>query len=212
MADKVQQTTKDFVEIADIRGTVAILKDGSLRSLLEVNSVNFELKSADEQTAIISAFQNFLNSIDFPLQISINSRRLNIGPYIESLDNLTKSISSELLKIQAIEYTRFIKGLTELANIMSKKFYIVIPLYIVETVTKAATKKNILETFKSVVSPSKFVRTLSDQELENYKIQLSQRIEYVTGGISSLGLEARILNEGELKNLYYSYYNPGHHL
>ena len=212
MADKPQQSTKDFVEIADIRDTVAILKDGSLRSLLEINSVNFELKSADEQTAIISAFQNFLNSIDFPLQISINSRRLDIGPYLESLDTLTKVISSELLKIQATEYTRFIKGLTELANIMSKKFYIVVPLYVVETLTKATTKKGIFETFQSVVTPSKFVKSLTDQELENYKIQLGQRIEFIVGGINSLGLEARILSESELKNLYYSYYNPGHHL
>ena len=215
MADKQpkpNQSTKDFVEISDIRDTVAILKDGSLRSVIEVGSMNFELKSTDEQTAIISAFQNFLNSIDFPLQIAINSRRLDIGPYMKSLTTLTQSISNELMKIQAVEYTRFIKGLTELANIMSKKFFIVIPLYVVATIGKGSQKTGLLDAFKSIVSPSKFVKTLTDQELENYKIQLGQRIQFISGSISGLGIETRVLNQEELTNLYYSYYNPGHHL
>lgn len=210
---KKNQSTKDFVVLADIRDTVAILKDGSLRSVIEVSSMNFELKSLDEQTAIIRAFQNFLNSIDFPLQINIGSRKLDIGPYLKSLDALTASITNELMKIQAVEYTRFIKGLTELANIMSKKFYVVIPLHVVETVGTAGNiTKGFLGALKSVASPSKFLKTLTDQELENYKIQLNQRVEFVMGGISGLGLESRLLNKEELAGLYYSYYNPGHHL
>ncbi|MBI2670266.1 MAG: hypothetical protein HYX20_03945 [Candidatus Yanofskybacteria bacterium] len=206
------QSTKDFVEIADIRESVAVLKDGSLRSVIEVGSMNFELKSADEQMAIISAFQNFLNSIDFPLQIAVNSRKLEIGPYMKSLNELTQSISNELMKIQAIEYTRFIKGLTELANIMSKKFYIVVPLYIVETIGKGEQGTGILGAFRSVVSPSKFTKTLTDQEFENYKTQLSQKNQFVMDSISGLGIETRILGKEELMNLYYSYYNPGHQL
>ncbi|MBI2062645.1 MAG: hypothetical protein HYT61_00120 [Candidatus Yanofskybacteria bacterium] len=206
------QSTRDFVEIADVRDNIVILKNGSLRSVIEVNSMNFELKSTDEQTAIIQAFQNFLNSIDFPLQIAINSRKLDIGPYLKSLDTLTQSISSELLKIQGIEYTRFIKGLTELANIMSKKFYISVPLYVTETIGKGGQKTGIFDAFKSIVSPSKFVKTLTDEELANYKIQLEQRIQFIMGGIGGLGIEARVLNKEELMGLYYSYYNPGHHL
>lgn len=116
------------------------------------------------------------------------------------------------MKIQAVEYTRFIKGLTELANIMSKKFYIVIPLYVVETFGKEGQKTSIFDAFKSVVSPSKFVKTLTDQELENYKVQIEQRIQFITGSISSLGIETRVLNKDELLSFYYSYYNPGHHL
>jgi hypothetical protein len=207
------QTTKDFVVIADIRDTIAILKDGSLRSVIDVSSMNFELKSADEQTAIIQAFQNFINSIDFPLQIGINSRKLDIGPYLKSLDALIANISNELMKIQAIEYTRFIKGLTELANIMSKKFYIVVPLHAVETMSQSGgTAKGLLGALKSMVSPSSFVKTLTDQELESYKIQLNQRVDFVMSGVSSLGLESKVLKKEELMNLYYSYYNPGHHL
>ena len=207
------QTTKNFVVISDIRDTVAILKDGSLRSVIEVSSMNFELKSADEQTAIIAAFQNFINSIDFPLQMNISSRKLDIGPYLKSLDSLAASISSELMKIQAIEYARFIKGLTELANIMSKKFYIVIPLHVVEAMSQSGgAAKGLFGALKSMVNPSGFVRTLTDQELENYKIQLNQRVDFVMSGVSGLGLESRVLKKEELMNLYYSYYNSGHHL
>lgn len=213
MPDQKNQSTKDFVVISEIRDNIAILKDGSLRSVIEVGSTNFDLKSLDEQTAIVRAFQNFLNSIDFPLQISISSRKLDIGPYIKSLDVLTASISNELMKIQAVEYTRFIKGLTELANIMSKKFYVVVPLHVVETMAKAGgTAKGFLGALKSVASPSKFVKSLTDQELENYKVQLNQRIEFIAGGISGLGLDTKVLTKDELMNLYYSYYNPGHHL
>src|SRR3989338_3336084 len=192
------QSTKDFVEIADIRDTVAILKDGSLRSVIEVGSMNFELKSVDEQTAIVRAFQNFLNSIDFPLQITVNSRRLNIAPYIKSLDELSQKIDNELMKIQATEYTRFIKGLTELANIMSKEFYIVIPLYIVETVGTGKQKSSIFDAFKSVISPAEFTKTITDQELEGYKIQMDQRVQFVMGSVGGMGIETRLLNKDEL--------------
>lgn len=206
------QSTKDFVQVADIRENVVILKDSSLRAVIEVGSMNFELKSADEQTAIISAFQNFLNSIDFPLQIAVNSRKLDIGPYMKSLDELTQSISNELMKIQAVEYTRFIKGLTELANIMAKKFYIVVPFYIVETIGKSEGGAGLFGAFKSVVAPSKVVKALTDQEFENYKTQLAQKSQFVMDSISGLGIETRILGKDELMNLFYSYYNPGHHL
>jgi hypothetical protein len=206
------QSTKDFVAISDIRDAVLVLKDGSLKSVIEVSSMNFELKSLDEQTAIIGAFQNFLNSIDFPLQIAINSRKLDIGPYIKSLEELQTSITSELMKIQAAEYTRFIKSLTELANIMSKKFYVLVSLYAVEATSAATTKAGFLGAIKSVISPKKFAMTLTDEQLEAYKIQLNQRIQFVSEGINGLGLESKVLDKDALMNLFYSYYNPGHNL
>lgn len=211
MAEAKQTTsTKDFVEIADIRDNVVILKDGTLRGVVEVSSMNFELKSADEQTAIISAFQNFLNSVDFPLQIVINSRKLDIGPYLKSLDTLQQTIQNELLKIQAVEYTRFIKGLTELANIMAKKFYISVPFHVIEAPTKEGG--GIFGAIKSTVKPSKFIKTITDQELEQYKIQLEQRIEVIMTGLSGMGLDTRTLGREDLMTLFYGYYNPGQRL
>ncbi len=204
------QTTKDFVEVADVRDNVVVLKDGSLRSILEVSSTNFDLKSAEEQTAIIRAFEGFLNSVDFPLQIMINSRKLDIGPYIKSLETLSDSLTSELLKIQAKEYSRFIKGLTELANIMAKKFYISVSFYAIEAAV--TSKKGLLDSFKSIFSPKKFVQTLTDEQLNNYKVQLNQRIEVISQGINGLGLETKVLEKEQLINLFYSFYNPGHSL
>lgn len=206
--DTQSATTKEFVEISDIRDTIVILKDGSLRSVIEVNSMNFELKSADEQTAIIFAFESFLNSLDFPLQIAVKSRKLDIRPYLQSLDNLTQNIQNELLKVQAVEYTRFVKGLTELANIMSKKFYVVVPFYAIEAVT--ATTGGIMDAFKSIFSPKQFVKSISDEELQNYKTQLDQRIGVISQGISGLGLETKVLSKDALINLFFEYYNPGH--
>lgn len=211
MAETKQTTsTKDFVEIADIRDNIVVLKDGTLRSLVEVSSMNFELKSADEQTAIINAFQNFLNSVDFPLQMVISSRKLDIGPYLKSLDTLQQTIQNELLKIQAVEYTRFIKGLTELANIMAKKFYVSVPFHVIEAPTKEGG--GILGAIKSTIKPSKFIKTITDQQLQEYKIQLDQRIEVIMTGLAGMGLETRTLGKEEVMNLLYSYYNPGQHL
>jgi type IV secretory pathway VirB4 component len=206
---KSSVSTKDFVQIAEIRDNVLVLKDGSLRSIVEVGSMNFELKSADEQVAIIQRFQCFLNSIDFPLQILVNSRKLDIGSYVKSLEALNESLKNELLKIQAAEYTRFIKGLTELSNIMAKKFYIVVPFHAIEA---PPTKAGIFGAIKSMVSPSKFIKTLTDEELENYKIQLGQRIGVIAEGLGGLGIETKTLAGDGLMNLFYSYYNPGQHL
>jgi type IV secretory pathway VirB4 component len=200
------QTTKGFIEIADIRDGVVILKDGSLRSVIEATSINFELKSADEQTAIIRGFQDFLNSIDFPLQICVNSRKLDIEPYIKSLGSLQENMKSELLKMQIAEYSRFIKGLTELTNIMAKRFFIVIPFYAVEA---PKSKKGFKDTITSLFQPGKFIKELSETDLENYKIQLEQRIEIIAEGISGLGIGTKVLERDELIKLFYSYYNPG---
>ncbi|MGD0976714.1 MAG: hypothetical protein ABR875_00230 [Minisyncoccia bacterium] len=202
-------TTKDFVQIADIRDSVLILKDGGLKSLIEVNSMNFELKSADEQTAIIQSFQNFVNSLDFSLQIVVNSRKLDLKPYLKFVDGIIAEQKNELLKIQAIDYSRLLTGLTELSNIMEKKFYVVVPFFGVET---PKTKAGFLSAFKGVLTPSEFAKAISDEQFQTYKTQLDQRIELIAGGISALGLEAKVLKDDELKKLFYSYYNPGQHL
>lgn len=207
------QTTRDFVEIADIKtdgeSGVLVLKNGSLRSVIEVNSMNFELKSSDEQTAIIQSFQNFLNSVDFPLQIAISSRKLDIQQYLKFIDGIIETQQNELLKIQAIEYSRLLKGLTELSNIMAKKFYAIVPFHGVES---APTKAGFFDAVTGLLTPAKFAKPLSDENFENYKVQLNQRVELVRNGINGLGLETKILSKDQLFNLLYSYYNPWHSL
>lgn len=204
---KPGQSTKSLVQISAIRGDVLILKDGSIRTLIEVGSVNFELKATDEQTAIITAFQNFINSIDFPLQIVVNSRKLNIDGYVKSLDTLAASLTNELLKIQAKEYASFIKGLTELADIMSKKFYISVPFYSIEAMG-GIEKKSFLQSMKEMFGSKGLFKTLSDEEFATYKNQLQQRVELVLNSISGLGLNARVVLENELLGLFNNLYNP----
>ena len=122
--------TKKFVEIQDIRENIIVLKNGSLRVVIEVSSINFDLKSSDEQVAIIQGFKNFLNSLDFPLQIVVHSRKLNINDYLSRTSQTVEGINNELLRIQGVEYVKFVRGVVELANVMSKKFYVVVPFYV----------------------------------------------------------------------------------
>ena len=121
------QSTKQLVEISNIIDNIVLLKNGSLRAVIEVSATNFELRSEGEQIAILQNFQRFVNSIDFPLQIVINSRKLNIDEYLKLINESANALTNELLKIQATEYSKFVGELSDLSNIMSKKFYIVIP-------------------------------------------------------------------------------------
>ena len=205
MAQTTNKNTRQFVDVREIRDDIVILKSGSLRALIEVGSINFELKSQDEQSAIIQAFQNFINSVDFPIQIVVQSRKLDIRPYISSLDQQIETIDHELLKIQAIEYRRFVSGLTELANIMSKKFYIVVPFYLSESST--SKKEGIVQSIKNLIRPSSVIQGLDDSQFESYKSQVLQRVELIYEGLVGIGLTTKLLKHDELKNIFYSLYN-----
>ena len=197
-------STKNLVPISDIREGVVILKNGSLRMVLEVSAINFELRSAEEQTAILQGFQRFLNSADFPLQIVVSSRELNINNYISAVDKIVESAESELFRIQAVEYSRFIKELSSLSNIMSKKFYVVLPFYIYETPEKTGLTQSLRGLFK----PKEVAKEVTDEQFETYKNQLMQRAELVYGVLVGLGLKITPLKDEDLKQLYYNLYNP----
>ena len=199
--------TKQFVEIHDIKDGVIILKNASLRTLLEVNSVNFDLKSTDEQTAIIQGFQNFINSLDFPLQIVIQSRRLDIKGYLTKTETVISQIDNELLRIQGIEYLRFVKSLTELANIMSKKFYLTVPFYLTETVDSSkGIGERIKETFGSAQEK---IKKLNDQDFAVYKAQIQQRSDLLSAGLQQMGLTSRLITDNtELIKMFTGLYNP----
>src|SRR3989344_8847314 len=199
------QSTKDLVVIADIKDNIVLLKNGSLRAVVEVSAVNFELRSEEEQIAILQNFQSFLNSIDFPLQMIVSSRQLNMDEYLRMVEGVAETSTSELLKIQAAEYGKFVKELLELSNIMTKHFYVVLPFYVYE----APTKTGILDSFKSLFAGSQIVRQIRPEQLETYRAQLMQRVELILDGLVGVGLKANLLGEQELINLYYSLYNPG---
>lgn len=202
---KISNTTQDFVPIKEIRNGVAILRDGSLRSLVMVSSVNFGLKSNDEKTAIISEFQNFLNSLDFSLQIFIQSRRLDIRPYLNLLEQRRVEQTNELLKVQIKEYIEFIRFFTDTHNVMTKNFFVVIP-YTPPILN--AKKGGLLSGLLGRNNKSSAVEMANDNFEEDIA-QLNQRVNVVRGGLSRVGLRNEPLETEELIELYFKIFNPG---
>lgn len=195
-------STQKYLDISEIRDNVVIMKNGSLRAVLMVSSINFALKSIDEQDAIIYRYQSFLNSLDFSVQIVINSRQLNIDSYIESLKEEEKRQTNELLRMQIDGYTEFIKSLVKMANIVTKTFYIVVPFALVESKTSGMSGKLTALTGRSseVIADS--------TAFEKYRDQLFQRVDHVVENLSGAGLKMTMLNTQELIELYYEIYNP----
>lgn len=203
MATK-SQTTQSFVPIQEIRDGIIILKNGGMRALVLASSLNFALKSADEQSAILLQFQSFLNSLDFSIQIFVQSKRLDIRPYIALLEDRYKEQMTELMKIQVREYIEFIKTFVESSNIMSKSFFIVIPY----DPPIISTGNNPL----SAILPGKkgSSSTLNaDQQFQEYRGQLEQRVAVVEQGLVRCGIRAAELGTEEVVELFYKLFNPG---
>lgn len=209
MADeKVKaQATQDFVPIKEVRDGVVILKDGSLRMLLMASSINLALKSQDEQEAVISQFQNFLNSLEFTVQFFIESRDLDIRPYIALLEERYAAELDDLMKIQIREYISFIRDFTERSNIMSKNFFIVVP-YDPSLIARGSGVSGVL----SALLPAKKsvdVNTASDQQFEEYRTQLEQRVAVIEQGLIRTGVRVAPLGTEEVIELFYKLFNPG---
>jgi len=196
------KTTQEFVPIQEIRDGIVVLKDGSMRSLVLASSLNFALKSSDEQSAIILQFQNFLNSLDFSVQIFVQSKRLDIRPYIALLEERYKEQVAELMKIQTREYIEFIKTFVENSSIMTKSFFIVIP-YSPPILT---TSKNPISNFMRKGEENKI---LANEQFEEYRSQLEQRVGVVEQGLVRCGIRVAELGTEEVVELYYKIFNPG---
>ncbi len=199
---KEHNAMQEYLHIAEIKDSTVVLKDGSLRAVMAVSSINFDLKSTEEQEAIIFAFQRFLNSIDFPVQIVVSSRKYDISGYLKMLEDESYVEKNALLKNQIIDYTEFISGLVEEASVTSKYFYITIPFYVV-----SVEKGGILKKISSAINPRKAV--FHKRELfETSKNQLFQRVGEIRELLGGMGLKVAMLSTQELIELYYNYYNP----
>jgi len=190
--------TQQFLEIDQIREGVLLLKNKTLRGILMVSSLNFALKSEEEQNAILYQFQNFLNSLDFSCQIIIQSRKLNITGYIDKLKELEKKQTNELLRIQTTSYREFIENLVKTGQIMTKTFFVVVPFTIFETQGVSP-----LQLVKKPVVP-----TLTEEEFQRCKGQLWQRMEFVALGLKRCGLQCVPLSTPELIELFWSLHHP----
>jgi len=202
--------TQEFVPIKEIRNGVVILKDGSMRAALIVSSINFALKSEDVQQAIILQFQNFLNSLDFSVQIFVQSRRLDIRPYLALLEERQKAQTTELMKVQTREYIEFIKSFTEATHIMSKSFFVVVPF----APALVQSRGGILSGLGTIAAKNPFREknkpAKSEAEtFEEYRTQLEQRLSVVEQGLNRSGLRTVQLGTEELLELFYKTLNPG---
>lgn len=199
---KATQSTQQFVDIKDIQSGTIYLKSGGLRKVLMVNGVNFDLKSEDEQNIVLGSFQNFLNTLDFPVQFFIHSRKVNVGSYLERIRARKDEEPNELLKIQIGEYIEFVRSFVEQNPIITKNFFVVVPYSPSAAVEKAA-KGLLSKIFKG--NQSKKNETESASAVIQ---QLTYRVNQVKEGLENIGLRVNILGDEELTELFYNLYNP----
>jgi len=201
MAAAPAGATQQFVPVKEIRNGIIILKDGGYRGVLICSSVNFGLKSADEQHAITLGFQNFLNTLDFSIQIVVNSRRMDLRPYLALLEEKSSEQKTELMRIQLREYIEFVRSFTDQANIMTKSFYVIVS-YTPHLTASSAT--SFLRRESAAVKS-----TAAATSFEEDRAQLEQRLALVAGGLSGTGVRAVPLGTEEVIELLYRSFNPG---
>ncbi|MFH1662110.1 MAG: hypothetical protein ABIA02_03370 [Candidatus Falkowbacteria bacterium] len=198
----VKSSTQQYLDIAEIRDNTVILKDGTLRAVILVSSINFALKSEDEQNAIISSYVSFLNNLSFPVQIIIQSRELNIENYISDLKKKEKEQTNELLKIQTSEYIQYIQELISLGKIMNKYFYVVVPYD-----PLSDKQKNFFKRLTEAFKPMTLIKIKEDKFLRR-RSELTRRMDSVMSGLAGIGVNAVEIDTQGLIELYYNTYNP----
>lgn len=199
---KAGPPTQDYLDIAEIKDDSVVMKDGTMRAILICSSVNFSLKSEDEQNATIQAYIQFLNSVEWPMQIVIQSRRLNMDGYLENLQAVTRQQSNELLRVMADEYVAYIKELVTLGEIMTKRFYLVLPYS-----SLSDKRSGFWRRLMGIISIGKSI-ALSRETFNKYKEALDARVDFALSGLASMSIKAVRLDTQGLIELYYNAYNP----
>jgi len=198
------KATQEFVPIKEVRDGIIVLKNGDLRAIVLANSINLSLKSSEEQKATIMQFQSFLNTLDFVIQISIQSRRLDIRPYLLLLEDRIKVQNEPLLKLQTKEYIEFIRKFTEDVSIMTKSFFLVVPY----THTILKSDSGILKRLFSKNSKEE-ADAAKQEDFEEKRSQLEERIGIIEQGLSRCGIKSVQLGTEEVVEVFYKVFNPG---
>lgn len=197
-----KSSTQKFLPFSEIRDDVVVMKDGSMRSILLVSSINFALKGQEEQEALIAAYVGFLNTLSFPIQIVIQSRSLNLDNYLSNLKTLEKQQPNQLLRLQIADYHDFLKDLLDLGQIMTKKFYIAVPYN-----SMGEEKKSFWQRLMNLFFVAGVV-SVSKSKFAQQKDELMRRVDLVANGLSSMGLAVIQLDTQSLIELLYNSYNP----
>lgn len=188
--------TQQFLEVDEIREGIVILKNKTLRGVLIVSSMNFALKSEEEQNATIYQFQDFLNSLDFTLEVVVQSRKLNITAYLDRIRELEEKQENELLRNQTAGYQKFIRELIARGSIMSKSFFVIVPFV------------PFVQTSKKGFFTRPTLPTLTEEKFQRAKVQLWQRMEFISLGLKRCGLQSAPLGSPELIELFWSLHHP----
>lgn len=199
-------STQRYLPIAEIKDDTLLLKNGGIRAVLSVNSLNFNLKSETEQQGIIAGYQAFLNTLTFPVQIVIRSSKLNIDPYLETIRKRKSLQKTELLKRQAEDYVQFMSKLVDIADIMQKKYFIVIP---VDAGTKE--KRSLTQRFMEWMNVDDTRAKAADRarNFDSHSKVLRDRVTLISSGLENIGITVQRLKTEDLVRLFYSIYNPG---
>lgn len=202
MAKDTASSTQEHLPIAGIQDGVVIMNDASIRTILKVEPINFELKSEAEQNAIVYSYQSFLNSLEFPIQIVVHSKKLDLERYLIKLEATKKNVTNDLLRIQVEDYVDFVRRLISIANIMSKRFYMVI------SYSAVAPKGGRVPSLSSFFNKHPTGPILYQDQFDRFRLEAINRANLVASGISRLGLKVSYLDTQELIEVFYSIYNP----
>ncbi len=204
-------STQNTLQIAEVRDGIVIMNDGSFRSVIMVKSINFDLMSPQEREAVEYSYQGFLNSLYFPIQITVRSQKVDLGPYIEKLDKIRTEHDNMLLAMLMEDYINFMDQLSRQTNIMDKKFYVIVPYFQTADLQKTIDvgSKGIIDGLKKMFGnkPEQQI-TINEADLAKAKDELRNRVQAVLGGLMQCGIQGLPLDTQELIELYYDSYNP----
>lgn len=196
-----KSSTLSFVEISEIRDSVIILRENQMRAILAVSSANFALKSSEEKDSIIGTFQGVLNSLEFPIQILVQSRKLDLNPYIEKLKQLEDTQTNDLLRAKMQEYIEYIREMLSTINIMNKDFYVIVGY------EPTSLKEGLFGRFFRALNPTRIIKQQQEDFIRNRKL-LMARADKVGSSFASLDLKVDLLNTEQMIALIYNSYNP----
>lgn len=194
-------STQAYLDIAALKDGIVVLKNGGLRAIIQVTSVNFALKSPQEQEDTVLRYQGFLNSLHFPIQIVMQSRKLDLTSYLAKLNERSQTESNDQIRSQISAYVAFMERLIGVANIMDKRFYVIVP-YDPDGLRARGFLDRLLHPAKQITV------TMDEKEFSDYKTQLGERVSLIAGGLESLGLKTGQLTTQQLIELFYATYNP----
>lgn len=204
---KNPNSTQSTLQLSEVRDGMVIMLDGSFRAVVACKSINFDLMSDREREGVEYSYQNFLNSLTFPVQILIRSQRVDIGPYIDKLVDTRRSQDNMLLGVLMDDYINFIDALSQEANIMEKSFYIVIPYF------PKGDAANFVEQGKGFfgklfAKPENTITRIDAAMYQKAKDEIKNRVDSVTAGLFQIGVQSAQLDTKSLGELYYNFYNP----